>query len=708
MYKNTYFLSILFCILFFFSCKSQNTSPNKQDNMEQKENKKANLLINESSPYLLQHAYNPVEWHAWNDEALEKAKKEDKLLLISIGYAACHWCHVMEHESFEDSTVAKLMNDNFINIKIDREERPDIDQIYMDACHLISGRGGWPLNAIALPDGKPIYAGTYYPKDNWIEVLNFFSKTYQEEPEKVLEQAENLTNGINKMEDVPKAETRVFSEQDIETLYANWKDRIDFDEGGRQGAPKFPMPNNYIYLLRYFHATANEEALKAVEITLDKMAFGGIYDHLGGGFARYSVDGIWKVPHFEKMLYDNGQLMELYAEAYQLTKKPLYKKVVYEIHEWVKREMTSKEGGFFSSLDADSEGEEGKFYVWKEEEIDAILSANDAIIFKDYYSVRAGEQWEHNYILLRQWTDEKMMKKHDISIEKINKIIEDGKVALMKERDKRIRPGLDDKVLTSWNALMTKGYLSAYRVFDDKDFLEMAENNLSFLEKTALQADFRLNRNYKDGKSVINAFLDDYALLIDAYIAAYQATFKENYLEQAEGLTQYVNAHFFDEATGMYFYTSDVDAALIAKKKEIADNVISSSNSVMANNLHLLSELFDNKEYKEKAIQMLSNIAPDVQKNGPFYANWAKLMLNFTFEMYQVAIVGDNFEEKRKELDKTFYPNAILMGGNNEGNGIVPLLKNKNIDGQTTIYVCQNKLCKLPVTTVEEAKKLLK
>ncbi|MCL4113970.1 UNVERIFIED_CONTAM: hypothetical protein GTU68_004973 [Idotea baltica] len=577
----------------------------------------------------------------------------------------------------------------------------------MDACHLVSGRGGWPLNAIALPDGKPVYAGTYYPKDKWIEVLNYFNDIYINDPDKVLAQAENLTDGISQLENVPLAEKKVFKEKDIELIFANWENRIDFTDGGRQGAPKFPMPNNYIYLLRYFHSTGNEKALKAIEVTLDKMALGGIYDHLGGGFARYSVDGVWKVPHFEKMLYDNGQLMELYAEAYQLTKKPLYKQIVYEIHDWIKREMTSKEDGFYSSLDADSEGVEGKFYVWTEQEINESLGDN-AEIFKNYYTVRKGAEWEHNYILHRKWDDKKILNKHNITEEKLSEIIKNGKVKLMVERDKRIRPGLDNKVLTSWNALMNKGYTTAYRVFNEPAFLQMATNNINFLEKTALQADYRLNRNYKDGKSVINAFLDDYALLIDAYIALYQATFNEKWIEKANGLTEYTFTNFHDSNSAMFFYTSKLDAELIARKKEIADNVISSSNSVMANNLLLLAKLTDNKNYKETAIQMVSNIAEDVKKNGPFYANWAKLVLNLANEPFEVAIVGENYKQLRKEFDGTYQPNAVLMGGINEGDGIIPLLENKLIDGQTTIYVCKNKVCKLPVTTVEKAKNLMK
>jgi len=668
--------------------------------------KKANHLINESSPYLLQHAYNPVDWYPWSDEALKKAAEEDKLLVISVGYAACHWCHVMEHESFEDSTVAAIMNEKFVSIKVDREERPDIDQIYMDACHLLTQRGGWPLNAIALPDGRPVYAGTYYPKDNWMQVLNYMAELYKADKPKMLEQAQALTDGINNLENFPVLPKAEFTNDNLNNIFANWQDRIDYSEGGRQGAPKFPMPNNYLYLLKYHHLNQNPKVLEAITVTLDKMAWGGIYDHLGGGFARYSVDGYWHVPHFEKMLYDNGQLMELYALAYQQTKDPLYKQTVYEIHDWVKREMTSDEGGFYSSLDADSEGEEGKFYVWSEEEIDQIVGEN-AAAFKDYYTIRPGAKWEGHYILHRKMETDKVLKNNDITKDELNKILSTAKTALMAERDKRIRPGLDDKILTSWNALMMKGYLTAYRVFNDEQFLQMAQSNADFIQAKATNSDNRLSRNYKNGKASINAFLDDYALLIDAYLQFYQATFNETWIDKADALTQYTIAHFYDDDAKMFFYTSDEDAALIARKKEVSDNVIPGSNSVMGNNLLMLSKLLDNKEYKEMAVQMLSNLgAMQIEQNGPFYSNWASLMLNLANDPYEVAIVGSDAQLIRQQMDGQYHGNAIYLGGTSEGN--LPLLENKMIEGQTTIYVCQNKVCKLPVTSVEKARELMK
>ena len=708
---SIYSLLILGCCLLLTACNAQNKkhqtgTESMKGHKNSDKHKYTNKLIDESSPYLLQHAHNPVDWRPWGDEALTKAKAEDKLLIISVGYAACHWCHVMEHESFEDSTVAKLMNENFVSIKVDREERPDVDQIYMDACHLVNQRGGWPLNAIALPDGRPIYAGTYYPKEKWMEILNYFINLKETKYAELEENARRLTEGIQQvgqvgLDPIPKEHTI----EDLGKVFQPWAGRLDFTRGGRKGAPKFPMPNNYLYLLRYYHATQDTKALEATYATLDNMAFGGIYDHLGGGFARYSTDGQWKVPHFEKMTYDNGQLVSLYSLAYQQSKNPLYKEIVYETLEYTNREMTSPENGFYSSLDADSEGVEGKFYVWDEADIDALLG-EDAKLFKEYYTVTKAAQWEHHNILYRTQEKEKIAKNYGLSIEDLDKKIQAGKAILLKERDKRIRPGLDDKILTSWNALMLKGYVDAYRVFGEEDFLNAALKNANFIVKNALQSDNRLNRNFKNGKSSINGFLDDYALTIDAFVALYQATFDEKWLRKAEGLTEYAIQHFFDAESGMFFYTSDTDNPLIARKMEVADNVIPSSNSSMALNLFYLGTYLYKKEYIEKSDQMLNNVKDDVLKNGPFYSNWAILLYYRTTEPYEVAIVGKDWKEKRKEMDAQFLPNVFLLGGSKEGS--LELLQNKNIEGQTTIYVCQNKSCKLPVTETVKALNLLK
>ena len=669
--------------------------------MANTEHKYTNALINESSPYLLQHAHNPVNWYPWGDEALQKAKEENKLLIISIGYAACHWCHVMEHESFEDTVVASLMNDNFVAIKIDREERPDIDQIYMNAAYITNGSGGWPLNAISLPDGRPVYAGTYYPKKNWMELLNYMVDGYQNRREEFENRAVQYEQGIKRYDQIAiNPNSPQFDIQHLDEAFEVMQSNFDYNKGGRQGAPKFPMPSIYEFLLSFDQIKQNNLAQDAVTSTLDNIALGGIYDHLGGGFARYSVDANWLVPHFEKMLYDNGQLVSLYSHAYQKSNKPLYKKAVLETLEWVEREMTSAEGSFYSSLDADSDGEEGKFYVWQKADIDSFLT-EDSKIFNDYYNVTERGNWEHKNILVRYETDQEVADKWNISTKDLEQLLSRSKSKLMIERDKRIRPGLDDKQLTSWNALMLKGYVDAYNTFGIDDYLTTAIRNAEFLSKNAMKSDGRLNRNYKDGKSVINAFLDDYSLTIEAFVSLYQATFDEQWLNKANTLLEYVNAHFYDETTGMYFYTSDLDPALITRKMEVSDNVIPGSNSSIAKSLFLLGTYLYNQQYIDRAELMLNNTRDQILTQASYYSNWALLETWFINKPFEIAIVGDDWQNLRKEFNQHFLPNALFLGGKDEGS--LELLTNKAVEDETMIYVCKNKTCKLPVTTVEEA-----
>lgn len=661
-----------------------------------------NDLIHESSPYLLQHAHNPVNWYPWGEKALQKAKDENKLVIISIGYAACHWCHVMEHESFEDTAVAKIMNDHFICIKVDREERPDVDQVYMAAAQLITGSGGWPLNAIALADGRPFYAGTYFPKNKWVQMLEYFVDVQKKDPEALLKSAEQVTNGIHMVENVTfKEDNTTFTMAELDMQFSSMKVNLDFKKGGANRAPKFPMPSNWEYLLHYNYLSKNEEALKAVTVTLDNMANGGIYDHLEGGFARYSTDADWHVPHFEKMLYDNAQLVSLYAHAFQLTKNPLYKKVVYETLEFIKHELTSPEGAFYSSLDADSDGEEGKYYVWTKEEIEKLL-ATDADIFSIYYNVTTSGNWEHGKnILLRHEPDEATAKKLGMDVSSLKNKIDEGKAKLVRVRNERVKPGLDDKILSSWNSLMLKGYVDAYRVFGDETFLNTALRNADFLLQHAISKTGEMTRNYKNGRSSIHALLDDYACTISAFIDLYQATFDEKWLTETNTLTTYVLEHFFDPKSKMFFYTHNQYSTLISRKMEVADNVIPSSNSEMAKNLFLLGHVFYNEDYISKAKQMLSNVKEDVQRNIYFYANWGILQAWFTSPLFEVVITGDDFKSKRHEFDIHYLPDVILLGGEKEG--ALSLLENKLIPGQTTIYVCRNKTCKLPVTEVNKA-----
>ena len=681
--------------------------------MSQEDHKYTNALALESSPYLLQHAHNPVNWRPWGKEALALAKKENKPLLISIGYAACHWCHVMEHESFEDTAVANVMNEKFICIKIDREERPDIDQIYMDACQLIQKSGGWPLNAFAMPDGRPFYAGTYYPKENWVQLLNQLSKYYQEKPEDVELRASQITAGLNSMESiVPVTKEESFYTGLDSKIWRNWETTVDYRWGGRGQSPKFPMPVGWEYLLQYHKQSGEEKALKAVTVTLDKMANGGIYDQVGGGFSRYSVDGKWKAPHFEKMLYDNGQLVSLYSNAYKVTKNPEYKRIVEETIDFLERELIHQAGGFYSSLDADSEGEEGKFYVWTYEEfIETVTKAGSKKpeLLSEYYNLEKNGNWEgHNIMWLKNHTKTEFVQDNKLDLQEWNKELAVANKALLQKRTERIRPGLDDKILVSWNALLIKGLCDAYQAFGEEKYLKLATANVSFLENNLL-IDSTLNRNYKytngKGKASITGFLDDYALLIEAYISLYQSTLKEEYLFEAKKLSLYVFDNFFDSKTGMFFYTPTNGEKLIARKLEITDNVIPASNSVMAKNLFVLGDYFELSKWKETAKQMLHNTSENLVSHGPYYANWGQLMLLQTKPVYEIAIVGDNYEEVLKQMQQNYLPNVLYLGGKIEGK--LPLLEFKLQKGQTTIYVCSGGVCKQPVTSVEEALKMM-
>ena len=663
-----------------------------------------NHLIHENSPYLLQHAHNPVDWYPWGNEALEKAKKENKMILVSIGYAACHWCHVMEHESFEDAVVAKVMNEHFVCIKVDREERPDIDDIYMSACQLVSGRGcGWPLNAFALPDGRPVWAGTYFPKEQWLKLLEQFKGMWPSDQEKLETYARQITSGIQQQDQIVVGTPQKLQEEDAHKMAMGMVRRVDFDHGGARGAPKFPMPNNYQYLLNYHKMSGDTQALSAVNVTLDRMAFGGIYDQLGGGFARYSTDSAWLVPHFEKMLYDNGQLLSLYSRAYQVNPSLNYRQIIEETVGWLDREMTDSSGGFYSSLDADSEGEEGKFYVWSEEEIDQVLPAEHRSIFKAYYHVEEDGNWEGKNILNRQKTDEKIADELGMDIDTLRDFIHTGKQKMLEARNQRVRPGLDDKILTSWNALTITGLVHAYQALGQQQFLQKAIRNADFIRKKMLQDDYRLMRNYKDGQVKINAFLDDYAFLMEAFINLYQVTFDEEWLYDARKLAEYCIDHFYDEESRFFNYTSDLDPPLIARKKELGDNVIPGSNSAMGRNLHILGQYFPGTGFGELSDWMLSSMLSPILESGQtgFYSNWAILFLEKLSPTYEIAIVGKDFLELSRQMQTAFLPNSIYLGGPNEGS--LELLKDKLQPDATVIYVCQNKVCQLPVNEVNRA-----
>lgn len=666
-----------------------------------------NRLIHATSPYLQQHAYNPVDWYEWSAEALQKAKDEDKPILVSIGYSSCHWCHVMERESFENKEIADLMNSYFVCIKVDREERPDIDQIYMEAVQAMGIHGGWPLNVFLTPDQKPFYGGTYFPPQNWRQILTSIHQAYTTRRQEIEASSKEIGDFLMR-NDVERFKQEVKASElkvDLERSFKKLEEKFDTVRGGMDKAPKFIMPSTWQYLLRYHHLTKNKRALDQVLLTLRKVAMGGIYDQVGGGFARYSVDTEWFAPHFEKMLYDNAQLMSLYAEAYAVTREQEFKKIVYETYEWLTREMTSDEGAFYSALDADSEGEEGKFYVWKKSELDKAAGPHSDLI-ASYYSVIDSGNWEHgNNILTRNKPDHAFIGENDLTYEEWNTILYNAKNKLLEARNKRIRPGLDDKVLTSWNAMMVCGLVDAYRSFGDERFLFSAVKNMQFIQKELMQEN-SLYRSFKNKRSPIKGFLDDYAYVIEASIKLYEVTFDETWIKQAEQLLQYTYDHFFDKADGYFNYSDKKAEKLIATRKEIFDNVIPSSNSVMARNLLHLGIILDEEKWKDLASSMTLPLTDMIHNEPNYMSNWAIVLTEIKKGMAEVVIVGKDAQQLRKEFHSEYEPFALAMGA--ETYGELPLVKDKKaLNATATIYVCYNKTCKLPVHTVEEAKKQL-
>ncbi|WP_299760022.1 thioredoxin domain-containing protein [uncultured Pontibacter sp.] len=672
---------------------------------------KTNRLIHESSPYLLQHAYNPVDWYPWGEEALQKARQEEKSILVSIGYAACHWCHVMEHQSFEQKSIAEVMNKHFVCIKVDREERPDVDAVYMDALHAMGLQGGWPLNVFLNSEAKPFYGGTYFPPQQWKALLHSIAQAYEKNRSELNESAEQFVQHLNRNELEKhglQQQNHHIREEDFKLIGHNLSKQFDRKKGGLGDAPKFPMPSNYLFLLRYHHHTSDQTILNHLHLTLREMAYGGIYDQIGGGFARYSVDADWLVPHFEKMLYDNGQLISLYAEAYQATREPLYHDVVYETINFVERELMSPEGGFYSSLDADSEGEEGKFYTFTKDELHEILGDEEPI-FSKYYHASASGNFEHGRnILYRRITDEKFARENELEMDVLEEMVQTWKQKLMDVRANRIRPGLDDKVLTSWNALMLKGLADAYYVFGNKHFMELALKNAHFILEHLKKED-KLYHNYKNGKATIDGFLDDYALLIRAFMRVYEVTFDKKWLLEAKHLTDYTLENFFDETEKLFFYTDKNTAQLIARKKELFDNVIPSSNSVMATNLHMLHLYFDEEHYAALSTEMLTRVKDLLLKEPSHLSNWASLYFHKLTPTAEIAIVGPEAPEMRAELTSFYLPNTIMAGTTTPESNNIPLLEHRvAINGKTTVYVCYNRTCQFPVHTAAEALKQLK
>jgi uncharacterized protein YyaL (SSP411 family) len=694
-----------FLIISIFISVILNRACSSQDNRSMEDHSFTNALINETSPYLLQHAHNPVNWYPWGEEALEKAAKEDKLIIISIGYSSCHWCHVMEHESFEDSVVAQLMNEHFICIKVDREERPDIDHIFMTAVHMMNQQGGWPLNCIALPDGKPVWGGTYFPKVQWMDALTQVNAYYAENPEKTRQHARDLAEGI-KQNSIFQVETQLTSpdHEDIHQAVKKWSGQFDRKYGGQQGAPKFPIPTNLEFLLHYGYQYGNQKVLNHVELTLTSMARGGIYDQAGGGFARYSVDPIWKVPHFEKMLYDNAQLISLYSRAYQLFKKDIYRQVVEQSIGFIEREMRSREGAFYSALDADSEGEEGKYYIWSKEELELLLEG-DFDLFSEYYNINKTGLWEDNrYILYRTSDPEPFAMERGLDLDWFLQKISHWNDLLLQVRSKRIPPGLDDKSLTSWNSMMISALCQAYHALGDTHYLELASTSALLIREKLWSEEKLLYRNYKEGRHSIPGFHIDYALYIEACLDLYSATLKQEWLDLAISLTGVTMEQFYDQGTGMFNYSGENSEILISNNVETQDNVIPSSNSVMAHNLFVLGHILVNKEYIEHAETMMKQMKGRFEQYPSGYSNWGKLIITQLNPYYEVAIVGPSAKEVVETLSLDYLPHSLVVGSDNAST--LPLFQNRFESDKTRIFVCQGNVCQLPVEDPEDAKRI--
>ncbi|MBK8499827.1 MAG: thioredoxin domain-containing protein [Flavobacteriales bacterium] len=660
-----------------------------------------NRLAKESSPYLLQHARNPVDWYPWGDEAFAKAREENKLVLVSIGYSSCHWCHVMERECFEDATIAQLMNDHYVCVKVDREERPDVDQVYMAAVQLITGQGGWPLNCFALPDGRPVYGGTYFPPPQWTRVLTDLHTTWKSDPDRVVKHAEQLRQGVvRSMLLEPADEAAAFERRTLDAMVHRWSLEFDTTHGGSDRVPKFPMPNNYEFLLRYAHLSGNKNVLHHVELTLDRMALGGICDQVGGGFARYSTDALWKVPHFEKMLYDNAQLVSLYSQAYQAFQKPLYKETVERTIAFIEREMTSPDGAFFSALDADSEEVEGLYYAWTRDQLRTALG-EDLDLAVAYFDIDGQALWEHGRNILRRgMPDDEFAKAFGIGTDELAVRMDRIRKSLMKAREARIRPALDDKSLVSWNALMTKALCDAYEVLGEKRWLHAAQRNAELMLSKCKQPTGALRHSYKNGKASINGYLEDYCFFIEALIALYSITFEERWLNEAHALCEHAIRHFLDNATGLFHFTSDLDAALIARPMELADNVMPASNSSMAKGLFLLGTLLGEPRYLHMADRMLSSVVQRMEAHPGSHSNWAQLLLWRTHSFHEIAITGPEALKLREGFARHYIPNRFFLGS--AARSSLPLLKDKSLPA-STIFVCVDMNCRLPVPTVEEA-----
>ena len=668
-----------------------------------------NRLLKETSPYLLQHAHNPVDWFPWGEEAFTQAKKENKPLLLSIGYSACHWCHVMAHESFENEEIAQLMNDNFINIKVDREERPDLDQIYMSAVQMMTHHGGWPMTVFLTHEGVPFYGGTYFPPEDrynmpgFPRVLLSIAEAYRERPEDISRTTESLLEELRRVSVTSKSSKEI-SRDVLDEAYRGIVKSYDAVEGGFGGAPKFPPAMTLEFLLRNYHRTGEKQALEIVGHTSRKMANGGMYDQLGGGFHRYSTDAKWLVPHFEKMLYDNALLSRLYLHYYQVTRDDWARDVAEGILDYVLREMTHPDGGFYSSQDADSEGHEGKFFVWTLEEITHLLGAGDARLFSAYYDITAAGNFEGSNIPNVKQGRAELAAAESVSLDHLNKVIERGTKILFLARERRVKPHRDEKILTAWNGLMLASFSEAGAILNREDYATAAARNAEFL-LTNLRREDLLLRSWKDGQAKFNAYIEDYAFLIDGLLTLYETSGVLRWFEEAIALANKMIEEFWDEKEGGFFFTGKSHENLIVRSKDYFDNATPSGNSVAADTLLRLALLIDNSDFRNRAVTILRQIA-DLARRYPTGFGRALCALDFHLsEPKEIAVIvgGDSSSrELEAEVWKHYLPNkvvAISAPNASRASGLIPLLQDRpSIGGKSTAYVCEQRTCQTPVT----------
>lgn len=683
--------------------------------MSEKQSKFTNRLINETSPYLLQHAHNPVDWHPWGPEALDLSRRENKPILLSIGYSACHWCHVMERESFENEPIAKLMNDHFINIKVDREERPDLDAIYMSAVQMMTGHGGWPMTVFLTPDGRPFYGGTYFPPDDrhglpgFPRLLIAVAEGYRDRRDEIEQSADGLLREIRRHDAAAAPSEEELTTEILDRAVADLLSRRDPVHGGFGRAPKFPPSMTLTFLLRQHQRTKDPSIMAAVDLTMRKMALGGMYDQLGGGFHRYSVDEKWLAPHFEKMLYDNALLSRLYLDAWLASGNPFYKQICIEILDYVRREMTDHTGGFYSAQDADSEGVEGKFFVWTPHEVDRVLGSEDGPLFRRYFDVTEAGNFEESNILHIDEERSAIAKRMGVSVDRLDQVIERGKRALFEARESRIKPHRDEKTLTAWNALMLRSFAEAGRALDRQDYLEVAVRNAEFL-LTSMRpegAGDRLLRTYKDGRSKLNAYLEDYAYLSDALLSLYEATFDEKWFDHARSLADAMIRQFWDAEQGGFYFTSEDHETLITRTKDFYDNAIPAGNSVAVAVLLRLSLLTGEMRYRELSEQVLKSMKPLMMRAPSAFGHLLCALDFYLASPYEIALVSGPDAADAKQLVQAVFrrylPNRVVAFGKSGAPSSVRLLEGRtSLNDKATAYVCRNFYCEAPVTDVAQ------